>query len=78
MPSCTSLIRLLRRRLVLGLIFALSLMYCIFSLLQNEKAGILLRPDYIDIRLLLHSVVITFTAEDFTIFFTEWATESGQ
>ncbi|KYN45139.1 UPF0454 protein C12orf49 like protein [Trachymyrmex septentrionalis] len=38
MPSCTSLIRLLRRRLVLGLIFALSLTYCAFSLLRNEKA----------------------------------------
>ncbi|XP_018405827.1 PREDICTED: UPF0454 protein C12orf49 homolog [Cyphomyrmex costatus] len=37
MPSCTSLIRLLRRRLVLGLIFALSLTYCAFSLLRNEK-----------------------------------------
>lgn len=37
MPNCTSLIRLLRRRLVLGLIFALSLTYCAFSLLQNEK-----------------------------------------
>ncbi|XP_012061159.1 PREDICTED: UPF0454 protein C12orf49 homolog [Atta cephalotes] len=41
MPSCTSLIRLLRRRLVLGLIFALSLTYCAFSLLRNEKAEIL-------------------------------------
>ncbi|XP_011687872.1 PREDICTED: UPF0454 protein C12orf49 homolog isoform X1 [Wasmannia auropunctata] len=39
MPSCTSLIRLLRRRLVLGLIFALSLTYCAFSLLRNEKRG---------------------------------------
>lgn len=50
MPSCTSLIRLLRRRLVLGLIFALSLTYCAFSLLRNEKAGtfILSRSDYID------------------------------
>jgi len=39
MPSCTGLIRLLRRRLVLGLIFALSLSYCAFSLLRNEKRG---------------------------------------
>ncbi|XP_024873346.1 UPF0454 protein C12orf49 homolog [Temnothorax curvispinosus] len=39
MSSCTSLIRLLRRRLVLGLIFALSLTYCAFSLLRNEKKG---------------------------------------
>ncbi|KYQ46759.1 UPF0454 protein C12orf49 like protein [Trachymyrmex zeteki] len=38
MLSCMSLIRLLRRRLVLGLIFALSLTYCAFSLLRNEKA----------------------------------------
>ncbi|EZA61883.1 hypothetical protein X777_04694 [Ooceraea biroi] len=39
MSSYTSLIRLIRRRLVLGLIFALSLTYCAFSLLRNEKAG---------------------------------------
>jgi hypothetical protein len=32
-----NLIRLLRRRLILGLIFALSLTYCAFSLLRNEK-----------------------------------------
>ncbi|XP_029670036.1 UPF0454 protein C12orf49 homolog [Formica exsecta] len=35
--SCASLIRLIRRRVVLGLIFALSLTYCAFSLLRNEK-----------------------------------------
>ncbi|XP_011647745.1 UPF0454 protein C12orf49 homolog [Pogonomyrmex barbatus] len=39
MPNCISLIRLLRRRVVLGLIFALSLTYCAFSLLRNDKKG---------------------------------------
>ncbi|XP_020285976.1 UPF0454 protein C12orf49 homolog [Pseudomyrmex gracilis] len=37
MPSCTGLIRIIRRRFVLGIIFALSLTYCIVSLLQNGK-----------------------------------------
>ncbi|XP_067206364.1 SREBP regulating gene protein isoform X2 [Linepithema humile] len=37
MPSCAGLIRLIRRRFVLALIFALSLTYCIFSLIRNEK-----------------------------------------
>lgn len=37
MPSWGGLFRLVRRRLVLGLIFALSLTYCAFSLLRNEK-----------------------------------------
>ncbi|GAB1859683.1 SREBP regulating gene protein [Camponotus japonicus] len=35
--SCASLIRLIRRRVVLGLIFALSLTYCAFSLFRDEK-----------------------------------------
>ncbi|XP_029158832.1 UPF0454 protein C12orf49 homolog [Nylanderia fulva] len=35
--SCASLIRLIRRRVVLGLIFALSLTYCALSLLRSEK-----------------------------------------
>lgn len=42
MPGrCASLIRLIRRRVVLGLIFALSLTYCAFSLFRSEKKNLL-------------------------------------
>lgn len=47
--SCASLIRLIRRRVVLGLIFALSLTYCALSLLRNEKkASLNLDNDFDD------------------------------
>ncbi|XP_036143859.1 SREBP regulating gene protein [Monomorium pharaonis] len=49
MPSYTSLIRLLRRRLVLGLIFALSLTYCAFSLFRNAKKGSLNLDSDVDV-----------------------------
>ncbi|XP_076233135.1 SREBP regulating gene protein [Calliopsis andreniformis] len=45
MPSCGSLFRIIRRRLVLGLIFALSLTYCTFSLFRNEQKKIALDND---------------------------------
>ncbi|XP_014477464.1 PREDICTED: LOW QUALITY PROTEIN: UPF0454 protein C12orf49 homolog [Dinoponera quadriceps] len=48
MPSYMSLIRLIRRRLVLGLIFALSLTYCAFSLLRNEKRSLSIDSDLDD------------------------------
>jgi len=54
-------------------------MYCVFSLLRNEKAGIfmLLRPDYVDNRAAAQCC-LTFITEGFAIFFTERAIESGQ
>ncbi|CAL7947453.1 unnamed protein product [Xylocopa violacea] len=48
MPSCGSLFRIIRRRLVLGLIFALSLTYCAFSLFRNEKKILALDNDLDD------------------------------
>ncbi|XP_003394684.1 SREBP regulating gene protein isoform X1 [Bombus terrestris] len=48
MPSCGSLFRIIRRRLVLGLIFALSLTYCAFSLFRNEKKTFALDNDLDD------------------------------
>ncbi|XP_011137982.1 UPF0454 protein C12orf49 homolog [Harpegnathos saltator] len=48
MPSYMSLVRLIRRRLVLGLIFALSLTYCAFSLLRNEKRSLSIDSDLDD------------------------------
>ncbi|XP_046619799.1 SREBP regulating gene protein isoform X1 [Neodiprion virginianus] len=40
MPSWTTVVRLLRRRFVLGVIFAVSLTYCALSLLQHEKGAL--------------------------------------
>ncbi|XP_034182691.1 SREBP regulating gene protein [Osmia lignaria lignaria] len=40
MPSCGGLFRIIRRRLVLGLIFALSLTYCAFSLFRDERKSL--------------------------------------
>ncbi|XP_066589173.1 SREBP regulating gene protein [Prorops nasuta] len=37
MPICASILRLLRRRAVLGLILGLSIIYCGFSLFHNES-----------------------------------------
>ncbi|XP_043254173.1 SREBP regulating gene protein [Colletes gigas] len=48
MPSCGGLFRIIRRRLVLGLIFALSLTYCAFSLFRNEKKTLALDTDLDD------------------------------
>ncbi|KAK1133688.1 hypothetical protein K0M31_011480 [Melipona bicolor] len=48
MPSCGSLFRIIRRRLVLGLIFALSLTYCAFSLFRNERKTLALDNDLDD------------------------------
>lgn len=49
MPIWTSLIRLLRRRIVLGLIFGLSLTYCAVSLLRQEGKSISFENDFEDI-----------------------------
>ncbi|XP_017882419.1 UPF0454 protein C12orf49 homolog [Ceratina calcarata] len=48
MPNCGGLFRLIRRRLVLGLIFAFSLTYCAFSLLRNERKTLALDNDLDD------------------------------
>ncbi|XP_078045164.1 SREBP regulating gene protein [Augochlora pura] len=48
MPSCGGLFRIIRRRLVLGLIFALSLTYCAFSLFRNERKTLTLDNDLDD------------------------------
>ncbi|XP_076653474.1 SREBP regulating gene protein [Halictus rubicundus] len=48
MPSCGGLFRIIRRRLVLGLIFALSLTYCAFSLFRNERKTLALDNDLDD------------------------------
>ncbi|KAF3420255.1 hypothetical protein E2986_06869 [Frieseomelitta varia] len=48
MLSCGSLFRIIRRRLVLGLIFALSLTYCAFSLFRNERKTLALDNDLDD------------------------------
>ncbi|XP_015597353.1 UPF0454 protein C12orf49 homolog [Cephus cinctus] len=45
MPGWLSLVRLLRRRLVLGLIFALSLTYCALSLFHHERKGIFIESN---------------------------------
>lgn len=49
MPIWTSFIRLLRRRIVLGLIFGLSLTYCAVSLLRQEGKNISFENDFEDI-----------------------------
>ncbi|XP_033209741.1 UPF0454 protein C12orf49 homolog [Belonocnema kinseyi] len=49
MPILANLIRLFRRRMVLGLIFGLSLTYCAVSLLRHEGRGISLENDFEDI-----------------------------
>ncbi|XP_012285810.1 UPF0454 protein C12orf49 homolog [Orussus abietinus] len=48
MPNWVGLVRLLRRRLVLGLIFAVSLTYCAFSLFQHERKDVFLDTDLDD------------------------------
>ncbi|XP_003703979.1 SREBP regulating gene protein [Megachile rotundata] len=48
MPSCGGLFRIIRRRLVLGLIFALSLTYCAFSLFRDQKNSLPLDNDLDD------------------------------
>ncbi|KZC10659.1 PREDICTED: UPF0454 protein C12orf49 homolog [Dufourea novaeangliae] len=48
MLSCGGLFRIIRRRLVLGLIFALSLTYCAFSLFRNERKTLALDNDLDD------------------------------
>ncbi|XP_076675164.1 SREBP regulating gene protein isoform X2 [Andrena cerasifolii] len=48
MSSCGGLLRIIRRRLVLGLIFALSLTYCAFSLFRNEQKTLTLDNDLDD------------------------------
>lgn len=45
MPSYTGLFRIIRRRIVLGLIFTLSLTYCTFSLFRNERKTVVLDND---------------------------------
>ncbi|XP_020709013.1 SREBP regulating gene protein isoform X2 [Athalia rosae] len=45
MPAWTAVIRLLRRRIVLGVIFAVSFTYCALSLIQHEKRAALVEND---------------------------------
>ncbi|XP_035737401.1 UPF0454 protein C12orf49 homolog isoform X1 [Vespa mandarinia] len=48
MAGYTGFVRIIRRRLVLGLIFTLSLTYCAFSLFRNESRSIELDSDLDD------------------------------
>lgn len=48
MAGYTGLVRIIRRRLVLGLIFTLSLTYCAFSLFRNERRTMALDSDLED------------------------------
>lgn len=55
MPGYTALVRIIRRRLVLGLIFTLSLTYCAFSLYRNERKIIPLDNDLDNIDTMIRS-----------------------
>ncbi|KAL2748356.1 SREBP regulating protein isoform X1 [Vespula maculifrons] len=53
MGGYTGLVRIIRRRLVLGLIFTLSLTYCAFSLFRNERKSTELDGDLDDMEAMI-------------------------